>query len=188
VEDTPGETVEALVPDGDTLWVLQGNGFAVHKVDAATLEVQETVRLGRSDDGTFGDLYGYGKMVPGGDVLCVVDHSREDLLRVDKTTLEPEVVGSIEEYLLGRSELSANSDSVFLATGDSSAGRVVRFDGDTGEHVDTYQLGEDGAPAFAVDDDHLYYFGDLVEIDLETGESQRTLPMPGPELVAVDGI
>jgi outer membrane protein assembly factor BamB len=192
VEDTPGETVEALVPDGDTLWVLQGNGFAVHKVDAATLEVQETVRLGRSDDGTFGDLYGYGEMVQVGDVLWVVDHSREDLLRVDKTTLEPEVVGSIEEYLLGRSELSANSDSVFLATGDNSAGRVVRFDGDTGEHVETYELGEDGARAFAVDDDHLYvnedYFGDLVEIDLETGETQRTLPMPGPELVAVDGI
>jgi outer membrane protein assembly factor BamB len=192
VEDNPSHTVEALVPDGDTLWVLQGNGFALHKVDAATLEVQETVRLGRHDDGSFGDLYGYGKMVQVGDVLWVVDNYNKDLLRVDKTSLQPEVVGSIEDYLLGRIRLSANSDSVFLATGDSSAGRVVRFDGDTGEHVDTYELGEDGARAFAVDDDHLYvnedYFGDLVEIDLQTGETQRTLPVPGPEIVAVDGI
>ena len=98
----------------------------------------------------------------------------------------------VEATLLGRVQLSANSDSIFLATGDDSAGRVVRFDGDTGEHVATYELGEDGARAFAVDDDHLYvnedYFGDLVEIDLQSGETQRTLPVPGPEMVAVDGI
>lgn len=192
VEDNPSHTVEALVPDGDTLWVLQGNGFALHKVDAATLEVQETVRLGRFEDGRFADLYGYGTMVQVGDVLWVVDSYNNDLLRVDKTSLEPEVVGSIAEHLLGRMQLSANSDSIFLATGDDSAGRVVRFDGDTGEHVATYELGEDGARAFAVDDDHLYvnedYFGDLVEIDLQTGETRRTLPVPGPDLVAVDGI
>jgi hypothetical protein len=47
LEDNPSHTVEALVPDGDTLWVLQGNGFALHNVFAASLEVQETVRLGR---------------------------------------------------------------------------------------------------------------------------------------------
>lgn len=191
VEDNPSHTVEALVPDGDTVWVLQGNGFALHKVDAATLEVQETVRLGRFEDGSFGDLYGYGKMVQVGDALWIIDDYNKDLLRVDKATLEPEVVGSIEEHLLGRVELSANSDGIFLATGDDSAGRVVRFDGDTGEHVDTYELGEDGARAFAVDDHHLYvnedYFGDLVEIDLQSGETRRTLPVPGPEVVAVDG-
>jgi outer membrane protein assembly factor BamB len=190
VEDNPSHTVEALVPDGDMLWVLQGNGFALHQVDAATLEVQETVRLGRFEDGPFGDLYGYGTMVQVGDVLWVVDHYNKDLLRVDKTSLEPEVVGSIDEYLLGRMQLSANSDSIFLATGDDSAGRVVRFDGDTGEHVATYELGEDGARAFAVNDNHLYvnddYLGDLVEIDLQTGETQRTLPIPGPEVVAVN--
>jgi outer membrane protein assembly factor BamB len=191
LEDNPSHTVEALVPDGDTLWVLQGNGFALHKVDAATLEVQETIRLGRFEGGQFGDLYGYGTMVQVGDVLWVVDSYNGDLLRIDKTSLEPEVVGSIDEYLLGRMQLSANSDSIFLATGDDSAGRVVRLDGDTGEHVDTYELGPDGARAFTVDDDHLYvnedYFGDLVEIDIQTGETQRTLPMPGPEVVAVDG-
>ena len=191
LEDNPGHTVEALVPDGDTLWVLQGNGFALHKVDAATLEVQETVRLGRFQDGAFADLYGYGKMVQVGNVLWIVDDYNKDLLRVDKTSLKPEVVGSIEEYLLGRVQLSANRDSFFLATGDDSAGRVVRFDGDTGEQVTTYELGEAGARAFAVDDDHLYvnedYFGDLAEIDVQTGETQRTLPLPGPELVAVDG-
>jgi len=191
LEDNPSHTVEALVPDGDTLWVLQGNGFALHEVDAATLEVQETVRLGRFEDGEFGDLYGYGKMVQVGDVLWIVDNYNNDLLRVDKTSLEPEVVGSIDEYLISGVRLSANSDSIFLATGDDSAGRVVRFDGATGEQVDTYELGENGARAFAVDDDHLYvnedYFGDLAEIDVQTGETQRTLPLPGPELVAVDG-
>lgn len=191
LEDNPSHTVEALVPDGDTLWVLQGNGFALHKVDAATLEVQETVRLGRFEGGQFGDLYGYGTMVQVGDVLWVIDSYNRDLLRVDKASLEPEVVGSIDEYLLGRMQLSANSDSIFLATGDDSAGRVVRFDSNTGEHVDTYELGEDGARAFAVDDNHLYvnedYFGDLAEIDIQTGETQRTLPIPGPEMVAVDG-
>jgi outer membrane protein assembly factor BamB len=188
-ENNASHTVEALVPDGDTLWVLQGNGFALHKVDAATLEVQETVRLGRFEDGPFDDLYGYGRMVQVGDVLWVVDTYNDDLLRVDKTSLKPEVVDDIEEYLLGRMQLSANSDSFFIATGDDSAGRVVRFDGDTGAHVDTYELGEDGARAFAVDDDHLYVnedrFSDLVEIDLQTGETQRTLPIIGPEVVAV---
>lgn len=87
--------------------------------------------------------------------------------------------------------LSGNSDSIFLTPGDAAAGRVVRFDADTGEHVDNYELGEDAARAFAVDDDHLYvnegYFGDLVEIDVQTGETQRTLPVSGPEAVAVDG-
>lgn len=191
LEDNPSHTVEALVPDGDTLWVLQGNGFALHKVDAATLAVQETVRLGRSEGGQFGDLYGYGTMVQVGGMLWVIDTYNGDLLRVDKAGLEPEVVGNIDEYLLGRMQLSANSDSIFLATGDDSAGRVVRFDGNTGEHADTYELGENGARAFAVDDDHLYvnedYFGDLAEIDIQTGETQRTLPIPGPEMVAVDG-
>ena len=191
LEENPSHTVEALVPDGDTLWVLQGNGFALHKVDAATLKVQETVRLGRFKGGQFGDLYGYGKMVQVGDVLWVIDNYNKDLLRVDKTSLKPEVVASLKEYLLGRVELSANSDSIFLATGDDSAGRVVRFDGNTGEHVDTYDLGPDGARAFAVDDDHLYvnddYLGDLIEIDIQTGKEQRTLPVPGPEVVAVDG-
>jgi outer membrane protein assembly factor BamB len=190
LEDNPSHTVEAMVPDGDTLWVLQGNGFALHKVDAATLAVQETVRLGRFEDGPFGDLYGYGKMVQVGDVLWIVDTYNNDLLRVDKASLQPEVVGSIDEHVIGRVQLSANSDSFFLATGDDSAGRVVRFDGGTGEEVATYELGEDGARAFAIDDDHLYvnddYLGDLAEIDIETGETQRTLPVPGPQVVAVD--
>ena len=190
LEDNPSHTVEALVPDGDTLWVLQGNGFALHKVDAATLQVQETVRLGRHEGGQFGDLYGYGKMVQIGDVLWIVDTYNNDLLRVDKTSLQPEVVGSIDEHVIGRVQLSANSDSFFLATGDDSAGRVVRFDGETGEQITTYELGEDGARAFALGDGHLYvnddYLGDLAEIDIESGETRRTLPVPGPEVVAVD--
>lgn len=53
------------------------------------------------------------------------------------------------------------------------------------------ELGPDGARAFTVDDDHLYvnedFFGDLVEIDIESGETQRTLPVLSPAVVAVDG-
>jgi outer membrane protein assembly factor BamB len=51
---------DGMLVDGGTLWVLQANGFALIKADATTLDVRDSVVLGRhpqNPTGPFKDLY-----------------------------------------------------------------------------------------------------------------------------------
>lgn len=177
--------------DGDYLWLVTWNAVALVKVDPLTLEALDTVELGQDPDdpNAFGDWYGYGMLAEVGNSAWVLDLESKRLLRVEKSTMEPSIAEDLSDLDLDTYlEFDANGDSVFLLLSEAST--VIRFDGQTGERVKTYEFpDQDGIVAMALTDDMLYLRpGDIfnyeaLEVDIETGETVQIIEAP----VTMDG-
>lgn len=186
---------DGILVDGATLWVLQANGFALIKADAATLKVRERVVLGqdpKNPTGPFRDLYGYGTMVQVGGNVWIVDTYSDVLIRVEKATMKATRVASLKDTVTRDTfiRMAANADSFFVSYSDDDAAKVVRYDGATGEARTTYELGPGAARSLAVTADRLYVpsdeFGrDVLQIDLQSGQTLRTFPNVGAEQLAL---
>jgi streptogramin lyase len=183
---------EALMVDGQVLWVLAGNGFELHKADAATLAEQGSAVLGEdpaNPDGPRAAKYGYGDLAAVGGKLWIADTYKNKLLSVDKATLAATVVTKLPELAADGvpSTFVSNKDSVFLAVAD---GTVVRFDGTTGERLKTYTFGDGAAKVFTVTDDKMYLNPDelaatVIEVDIATGATTNTYTGVNAELLVV---
>jgi hypothetical protein len=186
---------EGLLVDGDTLWVLQGNGFALIKADAATLAVRDKVVLGqdpKNPTGPFKALYGYGSMVQVGGSVWIIDQYHHVLIRVDKATMRATRVASLKDIIDRNTflRMAANADSFFVAYSTDAGAKVIRYDGATGEPKQTYEFGPGAARAIAVAGDRLYvpseeFFGDGLQIDVQRGRTLRTYPTVGPTDLAL---
>ena len=190
----PIHDCDGMLVDGGTLWVLQGNGFALIKADASTLAVRDSVRIGShpSDPtGPFKALYGHGTMTQVGGNVWVFDRASYTLIRVDKATMKPTRVAALKDITVHTSvRLAANADSFFVSISDDDGAKVVRYDGATGEARKTYEFGPGAARSLAVTGDRLYVtsdeFGrDVLQVDIQSGQTVKTFANIGATLIAL---
>jgi outer membrane protein assembly factor BamB len=186
---------DGMLVDGGTLWVLQGNGFALIKADASTLAVRDSVRIGShpaDPTGPFKALYGHGTMVQVGGNVWIIDRSSRTLIRVEKATMKATRVADLRDTVTPNTSvrMAANADSFFVSFSDDDAAKVVRYDGATGEAGKTYEFGPGAARSLAVTGDRLFVtsdeFGrDVLQVDIQSGQTLKTFSNVGATLVAV---
>jgi streptogramin lyase len=189
------DSYDGILVDGGTLWVLQANGFALVKADAATLAGQGRVALGqdpKNPTGPFKDLYGYGAMVQVGGNVWIIDLYNHVLIRVDKATMRATRMADLNDTITRNTSvrMAANTDSFFISYSDDDAAKVVRYDGAGGEAKQTYDLGPGAARSLVVTADRMYVpsdeFGrDVLQIDLQSGRTLRTYPNVGAQQLAL---
>ena len=98
------DNYEMLASDGDFVYVLIGNGFALAKVNAATNEIVAQVDLGEDPDdveGPRGSFYGYGEIVVGSDAVWVLDDYNHRVLKLAKSDLAFDAWIDLESFVPG---------------------------------------------------------------------------------------
>ncbi len=177
-----------------TIWALSGSDFALSKVNATTLAVQGRVPLGQNlsdPEGPRGEYDGDGLAALTTSKVWVVDRTAQQLLSVDKLSLQATFVSDLGDLLApgGPIDFRGNGDSTFLSLPDQ--GMLVRFDGKTGARTKTYSLGVGVASAFVVTKTKIYatdnhVANDVFEIDIQSGSITNTYPNLRPSVLAVE--
>lgn len=182
-----GGYLNGMAYDGSDLWLVSWNSLALVRADPGSLELRGTVPLGQNPDDLsgFGDFYGYGYLARTDAALWILDTISSRLVGVDPATLTPRAAGDLSDltdfqtYL----EFAANQSSVFLLLENEAS--IVRFDGTTGERVQTYDLStEGGVSGMAVASDRLYVsksqspLYEILELDIESGEVLQVIESP----------
>lgn len=186
---------EGMRVDGQDLWVLTGDTFELLKLDPKTLERRDAVFLGApSDDAKgFGDYHAYGELAVSPHAVFVVDTWNWRLIRVNKETLEPNVVDDVSDLDLAMTpEFFSRGGDVYL--GCDTTNTIVRFDGTTGARIQSYDMNAQGGLSnFDALGDTLYMRHpdatrrEVLEFDGDSGKLLQSIPSPseniGPMIV-----
>ena len=112
------DQIDAMVIDGNSLYVLIGNGFAIYKIDLTTNKPVGFTSLNAG-------LYGYGNLTASDGAVWVLDQYNHKLILLNGLTLKVAARSLVSKHL-GTAMIAPNSTTVYVANLQGMS--VTRFD------------------------------------------------------------